>query len=293
MGFKQLAIPQCISPQPAAAISCAPPSPLFCSHTDSFAWLGMVCRIWQPCSVTSDLKSKRLKWNAFRGCKHKKRHLMNLKLCSEVFFVSFCQSDEKYMWKYTETSIRLHYSCSWQQDWLIDIPLPSLHRRGGVINTQWVRCSRRAPCFLTVMHSNPVSPLRVLATFSSNRTGIKRCCLSTSRINRQLKSLRGSCVLKPVAAVSNKAKIKSHTCAVRWTLGICGAVVTSLNASCVLPTLMLGTGGSCGVQCSGWVILRVWLCIIQHSAWQESVKLTLPSRLPCFRNSARAAAGAI
>lgn len=131
--------------------------------------------------------------------------------------------------------IRLHYLCSWQQDWLIDIPLPALHRWGGVINTQQARCSRRAPCFLTVMHSNPVSPLRASATFSSNKSGIKRRGLSTSQINHQLKSLRGSRVLKPVAAMSNKSRIKSRARAVGWTLGICGAAATSLNASPVLP----------------------------------------------------------
>lgn len=46
---------------------------------------------------------------------------------------------------------------------------------------------------------------------------------------------------------------------------------------CSARALTLGTGGSCGVRRSGWVILRVWPCIIQHSAWQESVRLILSS----------------
>lgn len=85
------------------------------------------------------------------------------------------------------------------------------------------------------MHSNPVSPLSASATFSSNRSRIKHRCLSTSQINHLLKSLRGSRVLKPVAVMSNKSKIKSRTRAAGWTLGICGAAATSLNASRVLP----------------------------------------------------------
>lgn len=185
---------------------------------------------------------------------------------------------EKYMWKSTKTSNRFHYLCSWQQDWLIDIPLPALHRWGGVINTQRARCSRRAPCLLTVMHSNPVSPLRASATFSSNRSGIKRRSLSTPRIYHQLKSLRGSRILKPVAATSSKIQNKEpRPCrwVDPWHVWSCGDL--SKCKPCSACALTLGTGGSCGVRRSGWVILRVRPCIIQHSAWQESVRLTLSS----------------
>lgn len=159
---------------------------------------------------------------------------------------------EEYLWKYTKTSIMLHYLCSWQRDWLIDIPLPALHRWGGVINTQRVRCSRRAPCFLTVMHSNPVSPLRASATFSSNRSRIKPRSLSTPRIYHQLKSLQGNRILKPVAATPGKSKIKSRARAVGWTFGIRGAAATSLNASRVLPAhLHLAQEGAVGSGAQG------------------------------------------
>lgn len=190
------------------------------------------------------------------------------------------------MWKYTETSIRLHYLCCWQQDWLIDIPLLALHRWGRVINTQLARCSRRAACFLTVMHSNPVSPLRASATFSSNRSGIKRRCLSTSRINHQLKSLRGSRLLKPVAATSNKSKIKSRARAVGWTLGICGAAATSLNASRVLPEhSRLAQEGAVGSSAPGglfWGFCRALFSILHGRKVSGSLSLQQTSLFQKF-----------
>lgn len=184
------------------------------------------------------------------------RDLMNLKVCSKSQTDSvICVAGSKIGWL-------------------------TFHCLSCIGEAESLTLSRRVPCFLTVMHSNPVSPLRASATLSSNRSRIKRRCLSTSRINHQLKSLRGSRILKPVAAA----------CAVGWTpwhLWSCG------NLSKCKPysarALTLGTGGSCGAQCSGWVILRVQPCIIQHFAWRESVRLTLSSRRLSFSSSTCAA----
>lgn len=53
-----------------------------------------------------------------------------------------------------------------------------------VINTQQARCSPRAPCFLTVMHSNLVSPLRASATLQI--TGAE----SNAAVCQHLRSIR-------------------------------------------------------------------------------------------------------